>query len=381
MNTLPKWSPAIAALLCLLAPGTVRAAETVDDSYTTPRTIPLSLAAPGILANDDCETCAVVTVEGISFEGQISFGPPLPGQDPRPTIPSGASLTVDSDGSINYDPSTLTDPNQPSDSFTYQAEDSRGLSAVGTVSITLTEPPANFAPMAADDFYSVELGSTLTVSAPGLLANDTDGDGDPLTVSLFNGAAPSFGSPVALNHGTLTLAQDGSFTYVPDAGATAGADEGFNYSASDGTEDSNSALVGISLEAPTTGDSQATVQFDDVRSVALDDEIGRSHIGQLEIAVGAGALAQVAAVGLPAQTAALILRSSSPTTAVDAQEVLRSCERMALVAQALPGKYDLLVQISTESPSTAFSVGADGEVIVELAETRVRCETLRTTGP
>lgn len=380
MNRLPKWSLAIAALLCLSVPGSVRAAETVDDSYTTPRTVPLSLPAPGILANDDCEACTVVTVEGIAFSGQISFGPPAPGQDnPRPTIPSGATLTVSSDGSFTYDPSTLADPMTASDSFTYQTEDSRGLSSTGTVSITLTEPPANYAPVATDDLYSVELGSTLTVSAPGLLGNDTDADGDPLTISSFNGAAPSFGSPVSLAHGTLTLSADGSFTYVPDASATAGMDEGFTYAVSDGTEESNSAGVGIELKAPTTGDSQASVQFEDVRRVALDEEIGRSEIGQLEIAVGAGVLAQVAGVGLPGQTAALILRSSSPTTAAAAQEVLRSCERMALVAQSLPGKYDLLVQISTESPSTTFSVGADGEVFVELAETRVRCETLRTT--
>ena len=45
------------------------------------------------------------------------------------------------------------------------------------------------------------------MAAPGVLANDTDPDGDPLTAVLVTG--PS--------HGTLTLNANGSFTYTPAA--------------------------------------------------------------------------------------------------------------------------------------------------------------------
>ena len=67
----------------------------------------------------------------------------------------------------------------------------------------------NAAPVAGNDAYSVQEGNTLTIVAPGLLANDTDADGD--TISATNYTQPS--------HGTLTqVVTDGSFQYVPDAG-------------------------------------------------------------------------------------------------------------------------------------------------------------------
>ena len=68
-------------------------------------------------------------------------------------------------------------------------------------------PPANQAPVAGDDEYAVEAGETLSVNGPGVLGNDTDRDGDPLTAVLVS----------APQHGALTLASDGSFTYTPAA--------------------------------------------------------------------------------------------------------------------------------------------------------------------
>ena len=63
----------------------------------------------------------------------------------------------------------------------------------------------------------------LTVPAPGVLGNDSDPDGDPLTAVLVTG--PS--------HGSLTLNANGSFSYTP-AADFAGSDS-FTYRASDGT--------------------------------------------------------------------------------------------------------------------------------------------------
>src|SRR5262245_27241484 len=62
-------------------------------------------------------------------------------------------------------------------------------------------------PVANADAYTVNEDTALTVGAPGVLANDTDPQGDPLTAVLVSG--PS--------HGTLTLNADGSFTYTPSA--------------------------------------------------------------------------------------------------------------------------------------------------------------------
>lgn len=369
---------ALTAILSLLVPGVGRAAEAFDDSYSTPRTTVLSVSAPGVLGNDTCEFCVVATVEGVSFQGSITFDSSTSG-DSDPTqgsLPSGATLTVNDDGSFTYDGSAVS-TNVTTDSFTYQAEDSRGLSAEATVTITLTEAADNTAPVANDDAYSVELGTILTVAAPGVLENDTDADGDPLSVSTVEGLEP--GSQITLSQGTVTVQTDGSFTYEPNSDATAGADEGFTYTASDGTVDSNSAFVGINLVEGTTGDTQANVRFDDVGLVALDSEVGRSEIDLLDIGAAAGTTAQVGGAGLPGQTGALILRNSDPANSGGAWQILRACERMGLLAQAQPLKYDLVVDVFSATPDTSFSVGGDGEVIIEISETRVRCRTERAS--
>src|SRR5207302_1728495 len=77
---------------------------------------------------------------------------------------------------------------------------------------------------------------TLTVAAPGVLANDTDPDGDALTAVLATSPA----------HGALTLNADGSFTYTPSAGFS-GSDS-FTYQAYDGFLTSNAATATIGVQ-------------------------------------------------------------------------------------------------------------------------------------
>ena len=96
----------------------------------------------------------------------------------------------------------------------------RLISNVATVTITVT--PVNDAPVAADDGYATDEDTPLTVAAPGVLANDTDVDGETLTAVLVAGPT----------HGTLTLNADGSFTYTPAANYN-GTDS-FTYRANDG---------------------------------------------------------------------------------------------------------------------------------------------------
>src|SRR5262249_58392270 len=93
------------------------------------------------------------------------------------------------------------------DSFTYKANDGQADSAPATVSITVTpvnDPPGTSGAVVADDSYTTPEDTTLTVNAPGVLANDSDVDGDPLTAILVSG--PS--------HGSVTLNSDGRFTYI-----------------------------------------------------------------------------------------------------------------------------------------------------------------------
>jgi len=91
-------------------------------------------------------------------------------------------------------------------------------------------------PVAADDVYVVEQDFILSVPADkGLLANDSDADGQSITAVLGSGP----------NNGTLVFNADGSFTYTPEQ-YFSGTDS-FTYVATDGEHDSNIATVKIAV--------------------------------------------------------------------------------------------------------------------------------------
>ena len=94
---------------------------------------------------------------------------------------------------------------------------------------------ANHPPNAADDSYATAEDTPLSVAAPGVLANDTDADGDTLSVVVVDGPG----------HGTLTLDASGSFAYTPAANY-AGPDA-FTYRASDGVAVSNTATAHLTV--------------------------------------------------------------------------------------------------------------------------------------
>lgn len=101
----------------------------------------------------------------------------------------------------------------------------------------------NRPPVAVADSYSVQGGSKLSVTAPGVLLNDIDADGNPLTASAATAPA----------HGLLTLLAAGSFTYTPTAGYSG--PDSFSYRAYDGLAYSAAATVSITVTAPPTTDT------------------------------------------------------------------------------------------------------------------------------
>ncbi len=119
-------------------------------------------------------------------------------------------------------------------------------SVTGSINVTMTA--INHAPIAFDDGYTSGFNETLVVGGPGVLVNDSDPLDTPannLFSDLIDGA----------NFGTLTLNQDGSFTYTPNAGFY-GADT-FTYQVRDdggtlygGDDTGNIATVSIFIDAP-----------------------------------------------------------------------------------------------------------------------------------
>ena len=193
------------------------------------------------------------------------------------SLPSNGSVTLNGDGSFDYTPNADF---FGADSFTYTVSDGSDASSETTVVITV-EPIAD-PPLAADDAYSVDEDTVLTVTdTTGVLVNDSDADGDTLTASLVSDVA----------HGTLNLSSDGSFTYTPDADFH-GTDT-FTYLANDGSEDSQTATVTLTVtpvnDAPT----------------AVDDTYGVDVDGTLSVNVEAGVLANDADVDGDTLTVAL----------------------------------------------------------------------------
>ncbi len=156
--------------------------------------------------------------------------------------PAHGSLALQSGGSFTYTP---TANYGGPDSFTFRAFDGQAYSNVATVSITVAAPPT-----ANNDSYTTAENATLSVAAPGVLANDTDPNGLPLTALRV--ANPG--------HGTLTLNADGSFTYTPTTNFF-GFDS-FTYQASDGSTTSNVATVTLTVGGPpvATNDSYSTAE-------------------------------------------------------------------------------------------------------------------------
>jgi VCBS repeat-containing protein len=151
------------------------------------------------------------------------------------------------------------------------------------VAVLLNNTVSNQAPVAAGDAFSTPEDTVLTVPAPGVLGNDADPDGDPLTAALVTG--PS--------HGSLTLNANGSFTYTP-APNYAGIDS-FTYRASDGTLTSNLATVSISVtavnDAPTAADDAYSTAEDTTLTVAAPGVLGNDSDpdgSQLNAVLGSG---------------------------------------------------------------------------------------------
>ena len=108
----------------------------------------------------------------------------------------------------------------------------------------------NEIPAAADDSASIQQGGTTTVA---VLANDTDADGDPLTLE-------DVGTPA---HGTATENTDGTITYTHNGDGAVS--DSFTYEASDGN-DSDTATVTISINQPPAA-------ADDAVSIQKGDEV------------------------------------------------------------------------------------------------------------
>ncbi len=203
-----------------------------NDSYTVDEDQPLNVTT-SVVSND-------TDVEGSTLAPELA------------SQPMHGTVTFNPDGTFTYQADA--DFNGI-DGFSYLVNDGTDDSEVATVTITVN--PVNDVPVAANDEYSMDEDSTLTVDATGVLANDTDIDNPSLTATIV--AQPQ--------HGTVTLNADGSFVYTPAANFS-GVD-GFSYLAGDGSASSDVASVTINV-API---NDPPVAVNDEYTTAEDTEL------------------------------------------------------------------------------------------------------------
>ncbi len=181
---------------------------------------------------------------------------------PLATDPEGFAVTVDevlndvatkgsvflnADGIIEYDPAQrfeeLDTGDTDTDMFDVVLSDPHGGSVTATVNVTITG--VNDTPVANDD-TNTSTGSPVNGN---VLDNDSDIDGDPLTITNVDGVAPGVGGVIQVNspNGSLSVFSNGSYDYIPSDAESHVAT--FTYEISDGNATATATLT-ITVELP-----------------------------------------------------------------------------------------------------------------------------------
>ena len=197
-----------------------------DDAATTAEDTPVSIAVLGNDTDVDGDSLSVTAV----------------------SVPAHGSAAINPDGTIRYAPTANYDG---PDTFTYTMSDGHGGTASATVTVTVTA--VNDAPIAIDDTATTAEDTPVTIA---VRANDSDVDGDPLSVSAV-GLPP---------HGSAAINPDGTITYSPAANYN-GPDT-FTYTISDGHGGTASATVIVTVtavdDAPAAANDSYSINEDGV---------------------------------------------------------------------------------------------------------------------
>jgi VCBS repeat-containing protein len=176
------------------------------------------------------------------------------------------TLTMNANGSYTYvaDQAAADNLNagqSATDSFNYTLSDGTATD-IGVIQITvlgLNNDSSNAAPSATNDTDAVNANETITRSdgsSQDVQRDDTDSDGDTLTVSAIrtgaesgSGTSGSVGSALTGTYGTLTLNANGSYSYVADQDAADSISDGatatdtFTYTITDGDKTDTAEIV------------------------------------------------------------------------------------------------------------------------------------------
>jgi len=219
---------------------TVTAAPPVatSDAFGTHQGSSLTVAAPGVLANDTLNGASIAGYGASSGSEQTSAGSITP-------TAQGGSISLNADGSFTYTPAATF---AGTDTFRYMLANAAGNSTA-TVSIAVTAAP----PAAAADSYTTPQGTALNQPAPGVLSNDTRNGGTIVSYGASSGSEQRAigGGTATAKGGTIALNADGSFRYTP-AAAFSGSDT-FRYVLQN-SGGSSTGTVTVTVQAPAGAD-------------------------------------------------------------------------------------------------------------------------------
>jgi VCBS repeat-containing protein len=249
-----SWAPTVGQV------GDVSLTFTVTDNGTPQlsdsETITLTVTAEQGNRNPDAVDDAVTTKKN----QQVAFNVLANDNDPDGDTLTITAVTNPQHGKIEIQGACLVytpDKNFTGvDSVVYTVSDGNGGTDTAKFTITVRQD-RNHKPEAKNDKYMVEEDGVLRVSAPGVLENDRDRDGDQLVAHLEEGP----------EYGTLVFNEDGSFVYTPDANFNG--KDSFTYRAFDGTAESGIAKVIIKVKAV----NDAPVAVDDKADTREDERV------------------------------------------------------------------------------------------------------------
>ena len=218
----------------------------LDDAFITPENTPVTLNLLGNDSDVDGDIASLKSINGTVI---------TPGLAQTITV-SGGSVSVSPTGVVTFAPQQ--DYNGPVN-FDYVVKDDKGGEGTGRVSVSVTS--VNNVPVANPDTVTTPEDRSLTLTAVALLGNDTDVDGNPLTII-------SVQSPAG---GTVALV-GGQVVFTPTANYNGPAS--FTYTVSDGQGGVSTATVSVNV----TPVNDVPVAGDDLSSTAVNSPINNINI-------------------------------------------------------------------------------------------------------
>jgi len=245
--------------------------DAADDAGATDEDAPVTI---NVLSNDSDPDgdALVVTAAGGQAVGTAMTLTSAAGRDVAATMAADGTLTVEPSAAFRAMAANETD----TVTLTYDISDGNGGTDAATVTVTITG--LNDGPMAENDATTTDEDTAVTLD---LLANDSDPNGDALTVTLAGGAQP--GTPITLTTeggrtATVTVTAAGILSFDP-----AGGFEDM------GAADTDSFTVAYQISDGLGGTTEATahvaVQGVNDGPTALDDAytVGESGLAVLDI--------------------------------------------------------------------------------------------------